>query len=72
MKVLLMTTTQARHDMDRLTMWPLPVGLNSATAHGTVVRHPLQILDMTLFAYTYPGRHRVYTTTAQALRAVVV
>ena len=66
MQVLLMATPQAKHDMDCLTMWPLPVGLTSVTAHGNVVRHPLQVLDMTFSARAYPGRHRVYTATARS------
>ena len=66
MQVLLIATTQVKHDMDRLTMWPLPVGLTSVTAHGNVVRHPLQVLDMTFSARAYPGRHRVYTATARS------
>jgi hypothetical protein len=72
MKVLLMATTQAKHDMDRLTMWPSPVGLTSMTAHGNVVRRPLQILDMLCSAHAYPGRRRVYTATACSVRAVAV
>lgn len=66
MKVLLMTTTQAKHDMDRLTMWPSPVDLTSATAHGAVIRHPLQSLDMMCSLDAYPGHHRVYAATARS------
>jgi hypothetical protein len=70
MKGLLIATTQAKHDMDRLTMWPLPVGLTSLTAHRNVVRHPLQSLDMTFSTHAYLERHRVYTTTARSAWAV--
>ncbi len=72
MKVLLIATTQAKHDMDRLTMRSSPVGLTSMTAHGNVVRHPLQVLDMTFSAYAYPGRRSVYTATARSAWAVAV
>jgi len=66
MQVLRMATLQAKHDMDCLTMWPLPIGLTSVMAHGNVVRHPLQVLDMTFSARAYPGRHRVYTATTRS------
>jgi len=70
MKVLLITTTQARHDMDRLTMWPAPVGLISVTAHCNVVCHPLQALDMTFSGNACLGHHRVYAATACSTWAI--
>ena len=72
MKVLLMAMTQAKHDMDRLTMWPSPVGLTSMTAHCKLVRHPLQVLDMT-FSAPYPPRtpQSLYSTARSAWAVAV-
>ena len=70
MKVLLIAMMQAKHDMDRLTVWPSPVGLVSVTAHFDVARPPLQILDMTFSDNVRPERHRGCRATARSAWAV--